>query len=46
MTPEEIQGVILFYIGLSAVGLALEVGRAVIWVGIFMWFYRRLLNEK
>jgi len=45
MTPSEIQGVVLFYVGLTTVGLAVETVRALIWVSIFMVFYRRLIKR-
>ncbi len=46
MSPEEVQGVILFYIGLSAVGLAIETGRAFIWIALFWWFYKRVMKKR
>jgi len=44
MSPAEIQGLVLFYIGLATAGLAVEFVRALIWVSLFMWFYRRLIK--
>ena len=46
MTPAEIQGVVLFYVGLAATGLFVEFLRALIWVGLAAAVYKRVVKRK